>query len=263
VAITKEDQRKALLELLRAQQMQPTVLPEQLGMETSRPGTQKYLAGIQAIRETHPVESPFPGGTPTQRRKEFEEAKRQFEEQMKFEREKFAAEQAYRQAALALQRSSASGGGSGVSKDLLKSAAYSSIKALVDKAIREGKGWSLIEYTIAQRPDIAQTGISQADALKIAFDMYSTTLSQFGGDRYKAALSTLPNPQAATRYFKDKVLDAIAATPENLSTLAITYGTVPPVKIGEGDIYIDPRTGQPIPGLSFNTLIDYIKQLRE
>lgn len=110
--------------------LKPTQSPTQAqvqatgGIERISPGASQLMEAVRQAQAATPVYMPFPGGTPTQRRREAEEAKRQFEIGQEFSREKFdwekdlaerqfAADQAYRDAQLALSRLRASGGGGG------------------------------------------------------------------------------------------------------------------------------------------------------
>lgn len=124
------EETKGIIERARAKGVDMSWLQPQAaqatvgGVERLSPGAAQLMEAVRQAQAATPVYMPFPGGTPTQRRREAEEAKRQFEIGQEFSREKFdwekdlaerqfAADQAYRDAQLALSRLRASGGGGG------------------------------------------------------------------------------------------------------------------------------------------------------
>ena len=92
-----------------------TVVPDnqmpQYGAEVPARSTNQALESILAAIKTHqqPVTIPFPGGAPTQRRREAEEATRQFDVGHEFSREKFDWQKQMDETRLALQRAAAAG----------------------------------------------------------------------------------------------------------------------------------------------------------
>lgn len=127
------------------------------GVERLSPVAQQLLDAVRATQAATPVYMPFPGGTPTQRKTEAEEGKRQFDVTQDyrertfdfdkdFKERQFAADEAYRAAQLALANIRGSGSGSGGSsaadvKALNTANAYSKIKEKVDEAWSIG-GWA-------------------------------------------------------------------------------------------------------------------------
>ena len=88
------------------------------------PGASDLMQAVQQAQAQSPVYIPFPGGTPTQARRQADESARQFEVGHEFDREQFdwrrdtdvrdfEANEAYRQAQLDLQQMRAAGGGAG------------------------------------------------------------------------------------------------------------------------------------------------------
>lgn len=86
------------------------------------PGAADLLQSVRQTQTQTPAYIPFPGGTPTQARRQADEASRQFEVGHEFDREQFdwrrgtderdfEANEAYRQAQLALQQLQVAGGG--------------------------------------------------------------------------------------------------------------------------------------------------------
>jgi len=109
--------------------LKPTQSPTQAqvqatgGIERISPGASQLMDAVRQAQAQTPVYMPFPGGTPTQQRRQAEEASRQFDIGQEFSREQFdwekdlterqfAADQAYKNAQLTLSRLGASGGGS-------------------------------------------------------------------------------------------------------------------------------------------------------
>jgi hypothetical protein len=101
-----------------------TVVPDnqmpQYGAEVPARSTNKVLEGLLSMIRTHqkPVTIPFAAGTPTEARRQFdtgqEFSREKFDWEKDFQERQFAADQAYRNAQLALSRLRASGsGGSG------------------------------------------------------------------------------------------------------------------------------------------------------
>jgi hypothetical protein len=124
------EETKGIIERARAKGVDMSWLQPQAAQATVggvgrlSPGAAQLMDAVRQAQAATPVYIPFPGGTPTQRRREAEEAKRQFDAGQEFSREKFdwekdlterqfAADQAYRDAQLALSRLRASGGGGG------------------------------------------------------------------------------------------------------------------------------------------------------
>ena len=126
---------------------QSALPPSALEGASTGPGWANYLGGMQQVQQGSPAAQPgalpFPGGTKTQRRIEFEESVRQYNEQMAFRRAVEAANQAARARA---ERKSAEGGGMDP-----KSAIWGVVKGVVEDAVKQGRGWSYVnQYLVSQ-----------------------------------------------------------------------------------------------------------------
>jgi len=87
---------------LKAPQVQATG-----GVGRISPGASQLMDAVRQAQAATPAYMPFPGGTPTQRRREADEATRQFEVGQEFSREQFDWQKQMQQAQLALQRAAA------------------------------------------------------------------------------------------------------------------------------------------------------------
>ncbi len=191
---------------LKAPQVQATG-----GVGRISPGASQLMDAVRQAQAVTPVYMPFPGGTPTQRRREADESTRQVDVGQKFSREQwdwqkgfqerqFAADQAYRNAQLALSRAAASAGAGGGAAGLTgmfntlgtqterQQAAAANYQRIVQNAIAGGESLEVIAKDIVDAsPEMQADGINPADMLRFAVGHFG---QQYGTQQYQPGMKT-------------------------------------------------------------------------
>ena len=150
-----------------------------------RQAWQGHLGGIEQF--SRPIDAPWEGGTPTQRRRDAEEAKRQFDEEMAWQREQFAAQQALARAAAA----GGSGGDPGRRQQLTDM-----VYELAQTAINQGLPLSTVRNQIKRNQSLWGPDMSEDDALRLAQSFYEgkMTPQDFAGGVQVGSLPSTPLP---------------------------------------------------------------------
>lgn len=201
---------------LKAPQVQATG-----GVGRISPGASQLMDAVRQAQAATPVYMPFPGGTPTQRRREADESSRQFDVGQEFSREQwdwqkgfqerqFAADQAYRNAQLALSRAARMGGGAGVEggylegygppeinipahlktqsqqENWLKTQGTNRVAMLIDGILADGGKWEDIRDTLtspAGRADLSRYLLTDEEVLSYAFSIYEKKIKSMPSQR--------------------------------------------------------------------------------
>lgn len=167
MAIDNEDLRNAMAQMSGQQ-----AWPHQLG-------------AIEAMRAARPVGSPVAGGTPTQRRREAEESARQFEEQMKLQREQMALQERLARMARSQHQQQQSPGLAGIA---------GVIKAATDQAIRSGDPFRKVEDTL-HNPLLLQHfqahGVGMDQVMQLAQQYYGSGLQS---PAFATGVTATPRP---------------------------------------------------------------------
>jgi hypothetical protein len=183
--------------------LKPTQSPTQAqvqatgGIERISPGASQLMDAVRQAQAQTPVYMPFPGGTPTQQRRQAEEASRQFDIGQEFSREKFdwekdlaerqfAADQAYRDAQLALSRLRAGGSGGNIDEMGLSGTAW--YQRTIQNAIQAGESLENITKDIVSAvPEMTQQKVNPADMMRFALGQFE---HQYGSQKYVPGMKT-------------------------------------------------------------------------
>ena len=162
-----------------------TVVPDnqmpQYGAEVPSRSTNKVLEDLLSMIRTHqkPVTIPFAAGTPT-------EARRQFDWERDLRERQFAADQAYRNAQLALSRLRAGGSGGNIDEMGLSGTAW--YQRTIQNAIQAGESLENITKDIVSAvPEMTQQKVNPADMMRFALGQFE---HQYGSQKYVPGMKT-------------------------------------------------------------------------
>lgn len=200
------------------------VMPQ--AMQEFNPVAQQMLQAAQQQQAATPKYMPFASGTPTLDMKRYQEGARQFEEQMAFDRQRWAADQAHRAATLAAAQAATQA--EAAMPKLNRETAGNAIQAYVDQAMARGGNWANIEGYLRANSHLLPEDLPLYDALRLAANYWHYTYP----------------PQASGRWWETQG----APSPFNPRVREFLYGRAPQQQDREeifGRLY-GPDTWQPL-----------------